>query len=153
MALEKKQGVSNLELMYEELLEEERAKEQRREQKRQKRKKKKAKTSQIAEKENIAVEIDNDNSKCEVSRYIIRYGHHWLILGSQIYMDYVGIDLPPIYMIDEKQIYYTCHRVVFRIWQNKKIKYQQNFNFSSFHKINIMYSRVSYMKNSRIVAI
>lgn len=65
MALEKKQGVSNLELMYEELLEEERAKEQRREQKRQKRKKKKAK-SQIAEKENIAIPNDNDNLKCEV---------------------------------------------------------------------------------------
>ena len=67
MALEKKQGVSNLELMYEELLEEERAKEQRREQKRQKRKKKKAKSSQIAEKENIAVQNDNEPTKCEVS--------------------------------------------------------------------------------------
>ena len=66
MALEKKQGVSNLELMYEEIMEEERVKEQRREQKRQKRKKKKAKSSQIAEKENIAVENDNETSKCEV---------------------------------------------------------------------------------------
>ena len=68
MALEKKQGVSNLELMYEELLEEERAKEQRREQKRQKRKKKKAKSSQIAEKENIAVQNDNEPTKCECDK-------------------------------------------------------------------------------------
>lgn len=43
LALEQKQGVSNLELMCEELLEEERAKELKREQKRQKRKKKRAK--------------------------------------------------------------------------------------------------------------
>lgn len=46
-----KQGVSNLELMCEELLEEERVKEQRREQKRQKRKKKKARL-QLTEKDN-----------------------------------------------------------------------------------------------------
>uniref|UniRef100_K1S3Z7 Gametogenetin-binding protein 2 n=1 Tax=Magallana gigas TaxID=29159 RepID=K1S3Z7_MAGGI len=49
MAMERKQGISNLELICEELLEEERAKEQKREQKRQKRKKKKAKSAQIVD--------------------------------------------------------------------------------------------------------
>ena len=52
MALERKQGVSNLELMCKELLEEERVKEQRQEKKRQKKKKKRAKSGQINEKEN-----------------------------------------------------------------------------------------------------
>ena len=43
MALENKRGISNLELLCEELLQEEQAKEQRREQKREKKKKKKNK--------------------------------------------------------------------------------------------------------------
>lgn len=66
-ALERKQGVSNLELMCEEILEEERAKEQRREQKRQKRKKKKAKSNQVLEKENVIEEThcECDKASCD----------------------------------------------------------------------------------------
>ncbi|XP_060075990.1 gametogenetin-binding protein 2-like [Ylistrum balloti] len=66
MALERKQGISNLELMCEEILEEERAKEQKREQKRQKRKKKKAKSNQLVlEKENCAEDVEEE-THCEV---------------------------------------------------------------------------------------
>ncbi|WAR02768.1 GGNB2-like protein [Mya arenaria] len=70
MALERKQGVSNLELMCEELLEEERAREHRQEKKRQRRKKKKAKSGQLelpaSEKENMQVEEDEEpDDRCE----------------------------------------------------------------------------------------
>lgn len=61
MALERKQGVSNLELMCEELLEEERAREQRQEKKRQRKKKKKAKSGQLHEKENHVLEEEEDD--------------------------------------------------------------------------------------------
>lgn len=64
MALERKQGVSNLELMCKELLEEERVKEQRQEKKRQKKKKKRAKSGQINEKENHNVNEDDDDERC-----------------------------------------------------------------------------------------
>ncbi|OWF44311.1 gametogenetin-binding protein 2-like [Mizuhopecten yessoensis] len=68
MALERKQGISNLELMCEEILEEERAKEQKREQKRQKRKKKKAKSNQLVlEKENCA-EDPEEETHCECDK-------------------------------------------------------------------------------------
>lgn len=68
MALEKKQGVSNLELMCEELLEEERAREQRQEKKRQRKKKKKAKSGQLSlqdsgKKENVSLD-DEDEEIC-----------------------------------------------------------------------------------------
>ena len=56
MALERKQGISNLELTCLELLEEEQAKEQRRVQKRQKKKKKKTTKTN----ENKCEEIDDD---------------------------------------------------------------------------------------------
>ena len=60
LALEKKQGISNLELMCEELQQEERAKELRREHKRQKRRKKKNKLKHGADdpdKENCMVRL------------------------------------------------------------------------------------------------
>lgn len=66
MALERKQGVSNLELMCEELLEEERVKEQQKEKKRQRRKKKKAKSGQLHEihgKENHVVEDEEEDEE------------------------------------------------------------------------------------------
>jgi len=68
MALERKQGVSNLELMCEELLEEERAKEHRQEKKRQKKKKKKGKTSSgsnVAGKENVADPVNDEEEEEE----------------------------------------------------------------------------------------
>ena len=55
LALEKKQGISNLELMCEELQEEERVMEMRRENKRQKRRKKKNKLKQAVD------ELDKEN--------------------------------------------------------------------------------------------
>ena len=68
MALERKQGVSNLELMCKELLEEERVKEQRQEKKRQKKKKKRAKSGQINEKENLNMNEEEKDDRCsEVS--------------------------------------------------------------------------------------
>lgn len=57
VALERKQGISNLELICKELLEEEQAKEQRREQKRQKRKKKKGTSKASDETEECKVNI------------------------------------------------------------------------------------------------
>ena len=70
MALERKQGVSNLELMCKELLEEERVKEQRQEKKRQKKKKKRAKSGQINEKENLNMNEDEKDDRCsEVSSF------------------------------------------------------------------------------------
>lgn len=66
MAMERKQGISNLELICEELLEEERVKEQKREQKRQKRKKKKAKSSQIVDP--AETQTEETPVQCEVSR-------------------------------------------------------------------------------------
>lgn len=74
--MEKKQGVSNLELMCEELLEEERAREQRQEKKRQRKKKKKAKSNQLnledcAKKENLNLDEDEDEEMCnDVSIFI-----------------------------------------------------------------------------------
>lgn len=65
MAMERKQGISNLELICEELLEEERAKEQKREQKRQKRKKKKAKSAQIVDP--TERQCEETSVQCEVS--------------------------------------------------------------------------------------
>ncbi|KAL3856777.1 hypothetical protein ACJMK2_011495 [Sinanodonta woodiana] len=65
MALERKQGVSNLELLCEELLEEERVKEHRREQKRQKRKKKKAKSGPISEEEDQITKDDKEICHCD----------------------------------------------------------------------------------------
>ena len=59
MACERKQGISNLELMCQELLQEEQAKELKREQKRQKRKKKKTKQKQSTE-----VDIDAESELC-----------------------------------------------------------------------------------------
>ena len=73
MALEKKQGVTNLELMCEELIEEERAKEQRQEKKRQKKKRKKAKAGKTHEKENVNIkdEDEEEEAHCvKVSGYI-----------------------------------------------------------------------------------
>ena len=70
MALERKQGVSNLELTCRELLEEEQAKEQRRVQKRQKKKKKKTtktnenKCEEVGCDELVCSHADNEN--CEV---------------------------------------------------------------------------------------
>lgn len=64
MALERKQGVSNLELMCKELLEEERVKEQRQEKKRQKKKKKRAKSGQINEKENLNMNEEDKDDRC-----------------------------------------------------------------------------------------
>ncbi|KAK6183762.1 hypothetical protein SNE40_002442 [Patella caerulea] len=64
VALECKQGVSNLELVCEEFLEEERAKEEKKLQKRQKRKKKKGKTHYVVEKENRRID---DNNHCQFS--------------------------------------------------------------------------------------
>ncbi|XP_025093068.1 gametogenetin-binding protein 2-like [Pomacea canaliculata] len=64
-AVERKQGVSNLERMCEELLEEERVKEQRRELKRQKKKLKKAIAKN--ERENQVQLGDEDPSHCECS--------------------------------------------------------------------------------------
>lgn len=63
--MERKQGISNLELICEELLEEERAKEQKREQKRQKRKKKKAKSAQIVDP--TERQCEETSVQCEVS--------------------------------------------------------------------------------------
>ncbi|XP_069136563.1 gametogenetin-binding protein 2-like [Argopecten irradians] len=72
MALERKQGISNLELMCEEILEEERAKEQKREQKRQKRKKKKAKSNQLVlEKENCAEDPEEEVARCECDKTVM----------------------------------------------------------------------------------
>ena len=70
MALERKQGVSNLELMCKELLEEERVKEQRQEKKRQKKKKKRAKSGQINEKENHrhVIEEEEETGCSKVSK-------------------------------------------------------------------------------------
>ena len=65
MAMERKQGISNLELICEELLEEERAKEQKREQKRQKRKKKKAKSAQIVD--SVERQCEETSVQCQVS--------------------------------------------------------------------------------------
>lgn len=64
MAMERKQGISNLELICEELLEEERAKEQKREQKRQKRKKKKAKSAQIVD--SVERQCEETSVQCQV---------------------------------------------------------------------------------------
>ena len=76
MAMERKQGISNLELICEELLEEERVKEQRKENKRQKRKKKKAKSSQIVEMEGV---INGETqSHCEVSFKVSVYMRKFL---------------------------------------------------------------------------
>lgn len=63
IALEQKQGVSNLELMCEALLEEERVKEERQEKKRQKKKRKKAKSGQIHEKENRYIEEEEEEEE------------------------------------------------------------------------------------------
>ena len=66
--MERKQGVSNLELMCEELEEEERAKEQRQEKKRQKKKRKKAKSGQLLllddGKENRSLEEEEEEEHC-----------------------------------------------------------------------------------------
>ena len=66
--MERKQGVSNLELMCEELKEEERAKEQRQEKKRQKKKRKKAKSGQLLllddGKENRSLEEEEEDEHC-----------------------------------------------------------------------------------------
>jgi len=62
VALEKKQGISNLELMCQELLEEEQAREMKREQKRQKKKKKKNKNKPEQETES---EKDTENCSCD----------------------------------------------------------------------------------------
>jgi len=75
MALERKQGVSNLELMCEELLEEERAKEHRQEKKRQKKKKKKGKTSSgssVAGKENVADPVNDEEEEEETCDQVRR---------------------------------------------------------------------------------
>ncbi|XP_074640897.1 gametogenetin-binding protein 2-like isoform X2 [Tubulanus polymorphus] len=61
ITLEKKQGISNLELVCEELLEEERVKEQKREQKRQKRRKKRNRNNNNSE------EVEGDNCECGVN--------------------------------------------------------------------------------------
>ncbi|XP_052245499.1 gametogenetin-binding protein 2-like isoform X2 [Dreissena polymorpha] len=70
MAMEKKQGVSNLELMCEKLQEEDRVKEQRQEKKRQKKKKKKAKSGQLVQmpeqKENGNMDGDKEDEGLEV---------------------------------------------------------------------------------------
>jgi hypothetical protein len=71
MAMERKQGISNLELICEELLEEERAKEQKREQKRQKRKKKKAKSSQIIDP--AETQSEETSVQCEVRRNSVMF--------------------------------------------------------------------------------
>ena len=64
-AVERKQGVTNLERMCEEIEEEERIKEQRKELKRQKKKRKKALAK--SERENLAHQTEQEASHCEVS--------------------------------------------------------------------------------------
>ena len=66
MELERKQGVSNLELMCEELLEEERVREQKRELKREKRKKRRAKI-QLSEGDFPTHSKQQMSSECKVS--------------------------------------------------------------------------------------
>ena len=73
MALERKQGISNLELTCLELLEEEQAKEQRRVQKRQKKKKKKTtktnnKCDEIEDEELPCSHVDKEN--CQVQQNV-----------------------------------------------------------------------------------
>ena len=63
--MERKQGVTNLERMCEEIEEEERIKEQRKELKRQKKKRKKALAK--SERENLAHQTEQEASHCEVS--------------------------------------------------------------------------------------
>lgn len=63
--MERKQGVTNLERMCEEIEEEERIKEQRKELKRQKKKRKKALAK--SERENQAHQTEQEASHCEVS--------------------------------------------------------------------------------------
>ena len=67
MALEQKQGISNLELICQELLEEEQAKEQRRQQKRQKRKKKKGSKPMPNQEEDLENYMEKDKENCTVS--------------------------------------------------------------------------------------
>ena len=71
MELERKQGISQLELMCLQLLEEEQAQEQKREQKRQKRKKKKSKAK---------AEMDNGQIDAEFfkEKRIVRYFHGFI---------------------------------------------------------------------------
>ena len=72
LALERKQGVSNLELMCRELLEEEQAKEQRLQHKRQKRRKKKNKSKA----ETTDMEPEKEKENCEVR---CTYFERWLM--------------------------------------------------------------------------
>lgn len=98
MALERKQGVSNLELMCEELLEEERAREQRQEKKRQRKKKKKAKSGQLHEKENHVLEEEEEeddhcnNVSCTVGAMWLN-GYH---VGLAIRESLVMFELNPV---------------------------------------------------------
>lgn len=69
MELERKQGVSNLELMCEELLEEERLREQKRELKREKRKKRRAKI-QLSEVDSPPL-TKQISSECKVRAYFL----------------------------------------------------------------------------------
>jgi hypothetical protein len=84
VALEKKQGISNLELMCEELLAEERAKEQKREQKRQKRKKKKNKGGPVENGLSAEQNSDNGGDKCEVSCWCCKYRNCCFFVSIQI---------------------------------------------------------------------
>ena len=63
VAVERKQGISNLELMCEELLEEERVKKQKMEQKRQKKKKKKNRNGMV----DVTTDAEKVSDTCEVS--------------------------------------------------------------------------------------